>query len=411
MSRPCFSERVKGFEPSTLCLGSRCATTALHPHASYYSGLAAECKGWEMLWAVRPQVRAPASCPIREGDHSSRRRQNLTTLAPAATITVDRAPASEPAPGEQMLIVGTANTACGLSDGMAVLQRGGSVVDAVEAALRPVEDNRADDSVGLGGLPNLLGEVELDGCIMEGAERRAGAVASLQGYRYPISIARSVMEELPHVLLAGAGAARFAEEIGAERGQPDSPSSQAKYRERLQALGLSPEELHLPEANLRRALWSSVNWRPGGTANVIARDDAGHFCVGVTTSGWAYKYPGRVGDSPIIGAGGYADDRHGAAACTGLGEVAMRLCTSYGVVAGLAAGAALDDAVRAALEDVVSLPVGFPYGLNILAVDRHGNHTYWSTRGAQASYICMRDGDTEPRQLAGRGLPSDSIAP
>lgn len=339
-------------------------------------------------------------------------RLNLTTLPPAATITLGWAPASEPARGGgHMLIVGTANTACGLRDGMAMLKRGGSVVDAVEAALRPVEDNRADDSVGLGGLPNLLGEVELDASIMEGAERRAGAIAALQGYRYPISIARRVMEDLPHVLLAGAGAARFAEEIRAERGQPDSPSSRAKCVERLRALGLEPDDLLLPDAELRKALWSSVNWRPGGTANVIARDDQGHFCVGVTTSGWAYKYPGRVGDSPIIGAGGYADDRHGAAACTGLGEVAMRLCTSYAVVAGLAAGAALDLAARAALEDVVTLPVGFPYGLNILAVDRHGKHTFWSTRGSQASYVCMEDGDPEPRTLAGRGLPAASITP
>ncbi len=310
-----------------------------------------------------------------------------------------------------MLIVGTANTACGLSDGMAVLRRGGSVVDAVEAALRPVEDNRADDSVGLGGLPNLLGEVELDASIMEGAERRAGAVAALQGYRYPISIARRVMEDLPHVLVVGAGAARFAEEIGAERGEPDSPASRSKYLERLHALGLTHEELLLPQADLRRALWNSVGWRPGGTANVIARDDNGHFCVGVTTSGWAYKYPGRVGDSPIIGAGGYADDRYGAAACTGLGEVAIRLCTAYAVVVGLAAGTTLDQAARAALEDVVSLPVGFPFGLNILAVDCHGKHTFWSTRGSQASYVCMEDGDAEPRQLAGHGIPADTETP
>jgi len=310
-----------------------------------------------------------------------------------------------------MLIVGTANTVCGLKAGMRVLRQGGSVVEAVEAALRPVEDNAADDSVGLGGLPNLLGEVELDASIMEGHDLRAGAVAALPGYRYPISIARRVMEELPHVLLAGEGAARFAEEIGAERDGPNAGASQAKYHDRLAALGLDPEDLRQPGADLRQALWKTVHCRPGGTANVIARDDQGHLCVGVTTSGWAYKYPGRVGDSPILGAGNFADDRYGAAACTGLGEAALRLCTAHAVVVRMAGGASLNEAASAALQDIVDLSVGFPYGLNILAVDRRGNHTFWSTRGSQASYVCLEGTDTEPKQLPARGLSSSPQQP
>lgn len=304
-----------------------------------------------------------------------------------------------------MLIVGTANTACGITEGMAVLRRGGTVEEAVEAALRHVEDNRGDDSVGLGGLPNLLGQVELDAAIMEGSHLRAGAVGALRGFRHPISVARRVMEELPHLLLVGEGAARFAQEIGAERGNPDTPEARHRYEERLRQAGLDPSRLGRPGGEpLRRALWQTVHSRPGGTANVIARDRQGRLCVGVTTSGWALKYPGRVGDSPIIGAGAYADDRYGAAACTGLGEVALRLCTAHSVVSRLSAGMSLEGAVRSALEDAVALDVGIPFVLHILALDRRGHHTFWSTAGQKASYLCLGPEDEEPRQLPARAL-------
>src|SRR6185295_16783144 len=101
----------------------------------------------------------------------------------------------------------------GIPAAWAILQEGGTALDAVEAATRIVEDNPEDHSVGYGGYPNLLGEVELDASIMDGTALRAGAVGALRGYRHPISVARRVMEELPHVMLAGAGAARFAAEL------------------------------------------------------------------------------------------------------------------------------------------------------------------------------------------------------
>src|SRR5258707_13261912 len=107
----------------------------------------------------------------------------------------------------------------GLAAGIALLRAGGSPLDAVEAAIRIVESNEADHHVGVGGLPNLLGEVELDASIMDGATRRAGAVAAVAGFPHPISIARAVCDRLPqHLLLVGAGAERFADEMGIERG-------------------------------------------------------------------------------------------------------------------------------------------------------------------------------------------------
>src|SRR5215212_7442559 len=113
-----------------------------------------------------------------------------------------------------MIVVASANGRVGIHRAMAVLRRGGPALDAVEAGTRLVEDNPEDHSVGTGGLPNLLGQVELDASIMDGRTLAAGAVAGLQGYPNPISVARRVMTDLPHVLLVGDGAARFAQEAG-----------------------------------------------------------------------------------------------------------------------------------------------------------------------------------------------------
>ena len=116
-----------------------------------------------------------------------------------------------------MLVVGSANGRVGIGAAIDVLRGGGSALDAVEAGTRLVESNPDDTTVGLGGIPNLLGEVELDASIMDGSTLAAGAVAALKGFEHPISLARKVMTELPHVLLAGEGAARFADELGFER--------------------------------------------------------------------------------------------------------------------------------------------------------------------------------------------------
>jgi len=300
-----------------------------------------------------------------------------------------------------MLIVGTANTASGIMDGLATLIAGRSAIDAVETALRAVESDPEDDSVGLGGLPNLLGDVELDASIMEGTTLKAGAVGALKGFLHPISVARKVMESLPHVLLMGEGAALFAEEVGAEQGELLTETATQKYRE---FLPVGVVERGEPQRPLYQMLRESIHRRPGGTANVIAQDGEGRICCGVTTSGWAFKYPGRLGDSPVIGAGNYADDRYGAAACTGLGEVAIRLCSAYSVVARLAAGQLLDHAASAAMQDVLSLPIDMPFTLNILAMDSRGRHVLQSTDAADKFYLVAYPGDAEPRRLAATGV-------
>lgn len=300
-----------------------------------------------------------------------------------------------------MIVLASGNGHVGIRESWRVLQGKGSAVEAVEAGIRLVEANPDDHSVGLGGYPDLLGDVTLDAGIMDGRDLAAGAVAALRNYRHPISVARMVMERLPHVLLAGAGADRFAAEMGFKAEDLMTDEVRAVWQEHLREI--LPGDV-LDCLGERRDLW---HWaevaanpeRSTGTVNFIARDAKGSVCAGVSTSGWAWRYPGRVGDSPIVGAGFYADDRYGAAACTGMGEMAIRAGTARSVVHYLQMGLSAEAAGRKAMEDLNSL--GGPYlgGMNLLAVDRDGNHAGYSSSEGR-SYIYITDGmEAEQEQL------------
>ena len=232
-----------------------------------------------------------------------------------------------------------------MAAGMEVLQSGGSAVDAVEAACRMVEDNLEDHSVGTGGYPNADGDVELDASLMEGTTRRAGAVAALKNYPNPISIARAMMERLPrHVLLAGDGAALFAAAQGfATRELLTEPAAEAFRQRKFTLFG---EEYAFDGTAVSKV---AVPEQSYGTVNFLALDGDGKMASAVSTSGWAFKYPGRVGDSPLIGAGNYCDDRYGACACTGLGEWAIRAGTARDSGAGDADGTHSQRRLRAGL--------------------------------------------------------------
>jgi len=219
-----------------------------------------------------------------------------------------------------------------IAAGVEMLRRGASADDVAEKVACDVEDDADEHSVGFSGLPNVLGVVELDASFMEGRAWRAGAVAGVRNFRNPIRIARAVMERTPHVLLVGAGAERFGDEIGAERKEMLTEAARNIWLERMHRIGLSDFEIQTlqnplaPQAALADIVHRVFNMRDGSdTMNVIVRDAQGHIVSAVTTSGVAWKYPGRAGDSPIVGAGNYVDDRYGAAACMGLGEIAIRV--------------------------------------------------------------------------------------
>jgi isoaspartyl peptidase/L-asparaginase-like protein (Ntn-hydrolase superfamily) len=294
----------------------------------------------------------------------------------------------------------------GLDAGIDVLRAGGSALDAVEAAVRVVEANEDDHYVGVGGLPNLLGVVELDAGMMDGATRRAGAVASVTGFPHPITIARAVMERLPqHLLLVGAGAERFADEVGIERGETLTAEAERLWREGLQPSGLqdaeewgSEGETRYRKEALARITAMAAPSNPYGTVNVLALDGGGSLAVGVSTSGYPWKFPGRVGDSPLVGAGLYCDNRVGGAACTGRGELAIRGVTARTVVQHLSAGHQPAEACLAALRETLDLADDFRAPLQTLCLLPDGRHGGASTK-AGATYAVMTTADDEFRTV------------
>ena len=294
-------------------------------------------------------------------------------------------------------IVSSRNGSVGIDAARAILEAGGPALDAVVAATRCVEDNAADHSVGYGGYPNVLGEVELDASLMDGATRRAGAVGALRGYRHAIDVALAVMTRTPHVMVVGQGAALLAAELGLEPEELLTPEARAAWERHL-----APVAPDLPLSVRVRAAQDAE--RIAGTVNFLAMDSAGHVAGAVSTSGWAWKHPGRLGDSPVIGAGNYADDRFGAAACTGWGEAAIRGATAYAVVRELRAGASLEDAVASAISDLAGFDGIGVYGhMSVVAMDAAGNHHAASTH-TQAEYVSWHAGMAEPAVLVRRHL-------
>lgn len=305
-----------------------------------------------------------------------------------------------------MLIIASANGAVGMAAAMRALKNGGSALDAVEAGIRLVEAEPAEHSVGYNGYPNILGELELDASIMRGGTLDSGAVAVMRGFPYAISVARQVLErKLPHVLLAGAGAERFAREIGAQAWREMlTDEVRAKWKAAWKAgLAASSRVADLRKLTDDAPLLDLVNMatdpeRVTGTVNFIAIDRKGDIGSGVSTSGWAWKYPGRVGDSPIIGAGNYADNRYGACACTGMGEMAMRACTAFSVVAYMKAGIPLAAAAQKAMTDLRDLGGEYSADMNFIALDKAGSHLGMSSR-AGATYIYQDADMREHREI------------
>jgi beta-aspartyl-peptidase (threonine type) len=309
------------------------------------------------------------------------------------------------------IVIASSNGSVGIRQAIDVLRTGGSAVDAVIAGIKLVEANPDDHSVGFSGLPNLLGEVELDASIMDGRGLRAGAVGALKNYQDAIELARRVMDELPHVLIVGDGAARLARESGLPERELLTEASLAIWRGRFTGTNESPASPTAYYTRIREIVGNlsrdpELAEPPHGTVNFIAIDGAGNIASGVSTSGWAWKYPGRLGDSPIIGAGNYADNRWGAAACTGRGEMAQRACTAHSVVTYLRFGQSLEDALVTAMTDLRALDDPYASEMNVIALDRSGGHAAAST-SAGKTYIYMSAGMDDYVEAARLHVPLD----
>jgi N4-(beta-N-acetylglucosaminyl)-L-asparaginase len=243
-----------------------------------------------------------------------------------------------------------------------VLGKGGKALDAVEKGVRLVEADPAERSVGYGGRPDRDGRVTLDACIMD-QDANIGSVACLEHIKHPISVARAIMEKTPHVMLVGEGALQFALDQGFPKENLLTPESEAEWREWLKTSRYEP----------------IVNIENHDTIGMIALDAAGNLSGACTTSGMAFKMHGRVGDSPIIGAGLYVDNEVGAATATGHGEEVIRVVGSHLVVELMRQGkhpqAACKEAVELILKkfkkrgaDLKSAQIGF------LAINKQGQY-------------------------------------
>jgi beta-aspartyl-peptidase (threonine type) len=226
-----------------------------------------------------------------------------------------------------------------------LLEDGGTCLDAVENAIRILEDDPTFNA-GFGSMLNSLGEVEMDAAIMEGSGLHAGAVAAIRGVRHPISVARHVMDT-PHALLSGEGARSFARERGCEL--------------------CAPEEM-IDDA-MRTEWKASKEMRGSDTVGAVALDLFGNFAAGTSTGGLMHKMPGRIGDSPLIGLGLYADNMAGGCSLTGTGESIMRLALAHRIVSAMCNGEAADRAAEEAIA-VMARRVGGEAGCIVL--DRQG---------------------------------------
>jgi beta-aspartyl-peptidase (threonine type) len=279
-----------------------------------------------------------------------------------------------------------------------MLAEGAHALDAIEAGIRLIEADPSVRTVGRGGWPNLLGEMELDACVMDGTTLRTGAVGALQGFLHPVSVARAIMHHLPHEFLVGDGAARFAREIGAETADNLTEDSRRVWRKWFDNEVSAEQKRPWPDTPLAALCRHTIDPEVGRDTTVfLAQDSGGTICSGTSTSGWGWKYPGRLGDSPIIGAGSYADTRYGAAACTGAGEMTIRCCTARSVVLYLKQGASVADAVHEAVDDMRALQGGLISRVTIHAINTSGNHKVVAINGAGDNKYWLWEGKGEPR--------------
>ncbi|MBF9255131.1 N(4)-(beta-N-acetylglucosaminyl)-L-asparaginase [Pontibacter sp. 172403-2] len=239
-----------------------------------------------------------------------------------------------------------------------ILSQGGQALDAVEAGVRVPEGDPNVRTVGYGGFPDREGHVTLDACIMD-KDSNCGSVAFLEHIKHPISVARKVMEETPHVMLVGEGALQFALAQGFQKEDLLTPESYKDWQQWLK------ESKYKPVINIENH----------DTIGMLALDAQGNLAGACTTSGAAYKMHGRVGDSPIIGAGLFVDNEVGAATATGLGEAVIRMVGSHLVVELMRQGNSPEQACKLAVEriiakqkDVKDLQVGF------IALNKQGEY-------------------------------------
>jgi N4-(beta-N-acetylglucosaminyl)-L-asparaginase len=299
-----------------------------------------------------------------------KRRQFLQSI-PAIAPIINLQPAT---PNPQPVIISTWDFGKKANNvSWSTLQQGGSALDAVEKGINLIEEDPDNLTVGIGGLPDREGHVTLDACIMD-HDSRCGSVMGVEHIVTVISLARRVMEKTPHVILVGDGALQFAMDQGFKKTNLLTPKSEALWKEWLKTSN------YQPRMNIENDLYKK-DPMPGGkdnhdTIGLIAMDAEGNISGGCSTSGMAYKMRGRVGDSPVIGAGLFVDNEIGAATSTGVGEEVIRCVGSHLVVELMRHGYTPENACKEAVMRIVrkspakskEIQVGF------LAINKKGEY-------------------------------------
>lgn len=288
------------------------------------------------------------------------------------------------------------------ADAWQVLKNNGRALDAVEQGVWVPEADESNQSVGYGGLPDRDGKVTLDACIMD-ENGNIGAVLALEHIKHPISVARKVMEKTPHVMLAGDGALQFALEQGFKKENLLTPSSEKAWKEWLK------EAKYQPVMNIENKLYDKVAPQklPGNqynhdTIGMIAMDAKGNLSGACTTSGMAYKLHGRIGDSPIIGAGLFIDNEIGGATSTGVGEEVVRTVGSFLVVELMRQGYSPEEACKEAVMRIIkkkpetakNIQVGF------LAMNKKGEYGAYAIQQGFTYAVC--DGKKQDLVIKGK---------
>lgn len=276
----------------------------------------------------------------------------------------------------------------GIVPGKDLLNSGHEALDVVEGIIKPTESEQRVRTVGFGSPPNAEGVMQLDASIMDGNTLETGAVGAIENIMHPISVAREVMIRLPHVMLVGAGARRFALECGFPSENILSDDASKNYQ-------IWKEKNY--KQNLIEVFHNDYSGGCHGTVISLVIDKRGNFAGGVSTSGWDYKYPGRLGDSPVIGAGMYVDRRYGGAACTHCGENAIRTVLARSVVLYMKKGASVKEAVAEGMDDLRALKGGIQGQVTIYAFDNRGDYFVarrFKDKG-KCRYLVYRDGMTD----------------
>jgi N4-(beta-N-acetylglucosaminyl)-L-asparaginase len=299
--------------------------------------------------------------------------------------------------GSRPLVVSSANGLAATQKAMDMIRAGADTLDAVIAGVNIVEDDPKDMSVGYGGLPNAEGDVELDASVMHGPTKRAGAVASIRHIKNPSKVAKLVMDRTDHLLIVGEGALRFALAHGFKKEDlltEESRTVWLRWKETMSdrdawgpglaaPAGPPPSTSRLKdnpkEAELLALAEAIIARPPTGTINCIAVNERGDISGVTTTSGLAFKIPGRVGDSPLIGCGLFVDNEVGAAGSTGRGEECIKINGGHTVVEMMRRGASPTDACLEAIKRVAknydnNIKKLSKFNINFYALNKNGEH-------------------------------------